>query len=126
MTWTRPRCVTDLIALQDSSVEKALMSIPSLSAHLLQTREATFRLSPKDRTRLSSWLDVDALEEVLAWLKPEFRNQALEDMQVLAAANAATVQIIPLGESNPEWAAAPEALKSAVRRLSELPNRTPR
>lgn len=115
-----------LIGCETAPVERTTMPTPSPSARLLPAREARFHLSPEDRTRISTKLDADALEEVLAWLKPEYRNQVLEAIRVLATADAASVRIVPLGETDPEWIAAPEALKSAARRLSNVPSQSPR
>jgi hypothetical protein len=115
-----------LIACETAPVERATMPNPSPTARLLPAREATFHLSAEDRTRVSTKLDADALEEVLAWLKPEYRGQVLEAVRVLATARAVSVRIVPLSENDPEWVAAPEALKSAIRQLSVIPNQTPR
>lgn len=94
------------------------MATPSSGTRFLSAREATYHLPPDDRNLISRWLDADALEEVVAWLRPEYRTEVLEAIRPLANADAAAVHVLLLEENDPEWIAAPAELKSAVKRLS--------
>jgi hypothetical protein len=93
----------------------------SPGVRFLTARDATYHLPPEDRDRISTWLDADGLEEVIAWMEPECRGEILEAIRLLANTNAAAVRVLPVDESDPEWIAAPDELKSAVKRLSRTP-----
>lgn len=50
----------------------------------LQSADPTFHLSPAQRAGMPQQIDADAVEQVLAWTRPEYRDEVLRDLVVPA------------------------------------------
>lgn len=110
-----------LLGCESAPAARTTMASPPPSARFLSQRDATFRLSPEDHALIAQKLNVDALEDVLGWLRPEYREDVLVNLREMVAAPAVAVRIVLVSENDPEWSAAPAPLRSALRRLSEHP-----
>lgn len=93
------------------------MTPPQATSLLLPERDATFRLDEPARARIPFTLDPDALEAVLAWLRPDYRAQILASLSALPTAGSAALRVIPLSEGDPTWVSLPRELRDAVARL---------
>ncbi|HET7461145.1 MAG TPA: hypothetical protein VFJ82_07845 [Longimicrobium sp.] len=78
---------------------------PSPEALFLPVADADYRLPGEDRARLPATLDLDALQALLARMRPEHRADFIAFLADLADEGQVSVDLQPLGISDPELVA---------------------
>jgi hypothetical protein len=73
-------CVFALAACEQTSSSATAMSTPDPAEFLLATPDPTFRLAASERASLPLVIDPDALERLLAHVRPEHRRAVLTDL----------------------------------------------
>ncbi len=107
-------------ACESNPTGGSVMNAPRNETAFLRTPDASFQLSPEQRASVHSAFNVDAIEKLLSWTKPEYRGDVLESFQ--ASTIAALGEKVVLGEGT--WDVDHPEIKQIVKKI-HLPTRLP-
>jgi hypothetical protein len=118
-----PLCI--LVTLFASACEKPLQQLPTMTspnaaALFSAAPEKGFQLSASDRAKIPPIINADALERLLAWLRPEHRAEVLQFHQELGKGGKVTLGHTFATTGNPEI---DRIAKDIVVVPERLPNR---
>jgi len=91
-----------LAACETTSTAPAAVSHPSPEAVFLAVSDPGYHLSERDRARLPEALDADAVEALLARMRPEYRTDVIESLAELATMGPISFDLVqPVGIADP-------------------------
>jgi len=103
--------VAMLAACETASTAPVVVSHPSPEAVFLPASDPGYRLSERDRARLPEALDADAVQALLARMRPEYRTDVIDSLAELATVGPISFDLVqPVGIADPEIVALFEKL----------------